>query len=326
MGDMRQVFFNTDEHGITLLSVSVYSLLRTSDPSKPITVFIAHNQAFADLGYPERIRKIVGRFPFASVLFGNLSPVLEQYAATFEDCKTKVMMWGFPLCEKILPPDMTGNIVYLDMDIVVRKDLEELYSLDLKSKGMIAAAVDESKRENLPYLLATGEWPEAAGYGFNNAVNVVDLDAFRREHLTDRMLAWRDRHRSHHFTDQDAQNVIYGDRTLRLPIKWNYTDGWLERLVKLNPFAREWRVFPPRDVLEAILDPCVIHYIGWRKPTSWTHRPERRIYRRMMDELGLIENGTLPGETPVRRLVAVLFDVYHAGLKLYARLLLRLRS
>ena len=325
MSGRRQVFFNTDEKGITLLSVAVFSLLKTTDPSKPLTIFVAHNQTFADLGYRERISAIVGRFPFASVLFGNLTPVLEKYAATFESCKEKVMMWGFPLCEKILPPDMTGNIVYLDMDIVVTRDLEELYALDLKSRNMIAAAVDESKRENLPYLLATHEWPESAGNGFNNAISVVDLDAFRREHLTDRMLEWRGRHRSHHYTDQDAQNVIYGDRTLRLPIKWNYTDGWLERILKYNPFAKEWRVFPPNDVLEAILSPCIIHYIGWRKPTSWTHRPERKIYRRLMDELGLIENGTLPGETPARRLLAFLFDGYHALLKLYVLLLLAVR-
>lgn len=321
----RKVFFNTDENSITLLSVGVYSLLKTADPSKRLWIFIAHNQTFADLGCIERIRAIVARFSFAEVSFGNLTPVLEQYPHSFNVVAFKAMMWGFPLCEKILPPDLGGNIVYLDMDIVVKKDLEELYSLDLKGRGLLAASVDESEREELPHLLAAGDWPKAAGRGFNNAIQVVDLDAFRAGHYTDRIVTWREKHRKEFFTDQDAQNVVYGERTLRIPIKWNYTDGWLERIPKLNPFAKQWRVFPPRDVLEAILDPAIIHYIGQRKPTSWTHRPERKIYRQYMDELGLLADGVLPGETSVRRFVAALFDVYHMLLRAYVRFLFTFR-
>lgn len=317
----RKVFFNSDENGITLLSVGIHSLLRTTDPTKKLWIFVAHNQTFADLGYCERIREIVSKFDFASVEFGNLTPILEQYPESFNKIKFKAMMWGFPLCEKILPPDVTGTIVYLDMDIVVMKDLEELYSMDLKSLGMVAAAVDESKREEIPRILETGEWPEAAGNGFNNAIHVVDLDAFRAAHYTDRIIEWREKHKDAYFTDQDAQNVVYGDKTVRIPIKWNYTDGWLERIFKLNPFAKTWRVFPKKDVLEAILNPSIIHYIGTRKPTSWTHRPERKIYRRYLNELGIIQNDKLPGETPLKKVVAKLFDVYHAFLRLYVRLL-----
>lgn len=317
----RKVFFNSDENSITLLSVGIYSLLKTTDPTKKLWIFVAHNQTFADLGYCERIREIVSKFDFAVVEFGNLTPILEQYPETFNLTKFKAMMWGFPLCEKILPPDVMGNIVYLDMDIVVKKDLEELYTMDLKSRGMVAASVDESKREELPHLLAAKDWPEAAGYGFNNAIQVVDLDVFRAAHYTDQIIAWREKHKAEYFTDQDAQNVVYGDKTLRIPMKWNYTDGWLERILKQNPFAKTWRVFPKQEVLHAILDPSIIHYVGQRKPTSWTHRPERKIYRQYLNELGIIKDDKLPGETPLKKLQAKFFDVYHAFLRFYVRLL-----
>lgn len=319
----RKVFFNSDENSITLLKVGVYSLLKTTDPTKRLLIFIAHNQTFADLGYCEELKAIVGKFEFAEVMFGNLTPTLEQYPETFNLTKFKAMMWGFPLCERILPADMGGKIVYLDMDIVVAKDLEELYTMDLK--GNVAASIDESKREELPHLLAAGDWPEAAGLGFNNAIQVVDLDDFRKHHYTEKIIEWREKHKHEYFTDQDAQNVVYGERTMRIPVKWNYTDGWLERVIKLNPFAEKWRVFPVKDVLEAILDPMIIHYIGQRKPTNWTHRPERKIYRKYMNELGLIENDKLPGETPMKKLIALLFDVYHAFLRAYARVLLKFR-
>ena len=321
MSAKRQVFFNSDGSGIMLLSVAVYSLLRTNDSETPIYLYVIHDRSFVEGRGVESIRSIVQRFPHATVWFGDIAPWLEKYADVFTNPGTK-LIWAFPLCDKILPSEVCGNIVYIDIDMLIRRDLGELFDMDLKTGNLIAAAVNESRREHRQYLIDAG-WPEEAGYSFNNACCVLDLDAFRAEGLSDKMIDWYRRNKAIAInTDQDCQNVAYGARTRRIPPKWNYTDGWLERLVKLNPFAKEWRVFPPREMLEAILDPCIIHYIGRRKPTVWTHRPERKIFRRMMDELGLIENGRLPGETPSRRLVAGLFDVYHGALRLYARLLL----
>lgn len=321
MSNSRQVFFNSDGNGITLLSVAVYSLLTANASGKRITVFIAHDRTFAERGGVERIRAIAGRFPDAKVVFLDYTSVQIACGEIF-----KPALWAFSLCDKLLPIDVTGNIVYLDIDMLIRKDLGELFDLDLSTRGFVAAAVNESRREHRRYLVEA-EWPDAAGYSFNNATTVLDLDAFRRERMSDKMIDWYRRNfRTAVNLDQDAQNVAYGDRTLRLHPKWNYTDGWLERLLKLNPFAREWRVHPPREILEAILEPAIIHYIGRKKPTSWNHRPERKVYRRAMSELGLLENGRLPGETPARKAVAVLFDGYHGLLKLYARLLLALIS
>ena len=307
---------NSDGRGIVLLSVAVYSLLKSNDPSKPIDLYIAHDRSLADAGGLDRIRGIVSGFPFASVTFLDYSPWQSWKGGAFA-----ALLWAFPLCEKILPPELGGKILYLDIDMLVRKDLGPIFDIDLKGPGMIAAAVDESRREHRRYLVDAG-WPEDAGYSFNNATCLLDLDAFRREHMTDRMVEWYLAHREIAVnTDQDAQNVMYGAKTLRIPVKWNYTDGWLERIPRMNPFAKEWRVFPPRDVLEAALDPCVIHFIGPRKPTVWTHRPERRRFRKALEELGLL-SGDLPGETPAKKLVARGFDVWHLLIRAYARLLL----
>ena len=314
---MRQVFFNSNARGLPLLSVAVHSLLGANRPSCPITVFVAHDRSFVDADCDRRIREIVDRFPFASVRFLDYTPCALRYGPVFAS-----ILWAFPLCDKILPDSVTGNILYLDIDMLVRHDLGELFDLDLKGRNLMAAAVSESHRADRPDLVAAG-WPEAAGCTFNNATTVLDLDRFRAERTSERMIDWYARHhKTVKCQDQDAQNVAYGARTLRLPPKWNYTDGWLDRIPKMNPWAHEWRVFSPREMLEAIVDPHIIHYIGPRKPTAWTHRSERQAFRRAMAELGLLENGRLPGETLPKRIVGAFFDAYHAVLKLYARLLL----
>lgn len=317
----RQVFFNTDARGIVLFSVALHSLLKHNRPDRALRVFVAHDASFGAAGGRERTEAIAREFPFATLCFLDCTETLRRHGERFQS-----MLWAFPLCDEILPSDVGGKIVYLDIDMQVRCDLGELFDLDLRGAGMWAAAVNESRREHRRYLVEAG-WPEAAGYSFNNATTVLDLDAFRRERLSGRMVAWYEEHwREAVNLDQDAQNVVYGAKTLRLPPKWNYTDGWLERLLKLNPFAAEWRVFPPRQVLEAILSPCIVHFIGRKKPTHWTHRPERRAYRREMEEMGLLDHGVLPGENVGMRVLGSLFDGWHGLLKAYARLLLACRK
>ncbi len=327
MANKRQVFFNSDERGITLLSVAVYTLLKTNDPTKPIAIYVAHNQAFAETGCKARIQSIVDRFPYASVCFIDVTDVFARYRDTFSMNGAPVpLLWAFPVCDKLLPADVTGQIVYIDIDMLIRRDLGELFDMDLAAEGYVAAAVNESRREHRQYLIDAG-WPEEAGYSFNNACTVLDLDAFRREKMSDQMIAWYGAHKDIAInTDQDSQNRVYGARTKRIPPKYNYTDGWLERLTKLNPFVKEWRVFPPKEMLEAMLDPVIVHYVGNRKPTRWTHRPERNVFRRAMKELGLLENGRLPEETNLKIAIGWFFDAYHAVLKAYARVLFVIRA
>ena len=291
MATVRQVFFNSDARGIVLLSVALYTLLKNAKADSSLTVFVACGQGFLEHGCDKRLEEIARPFPFAKLVFLDFDPMVKRHAGLldFGLNKWSPLLWAFPLCTELLPDDVHGNLVYLDIDMLIRKDLEELYSLPLAEDGCIAAAVNESRRETRPHLVASG-WPEAAGYGFSNATMVIDVDAYRRESIPAQIIAWYEAHKDTSLAvDQDAENVILGARTRRIPIKWNYPDGWLERLLKCPPWKREWRVHPRREVLEAIFDPCIIHYVGGRKPTRRTHRPERKAHRRLQRELGLLD-------------------------------------
>ena len=112
---------------------------------------------------------------------------------------------------------------------------------------------------------------------------------------------------------------------MRLPVRYNFVVSWFARLVGANPFRKRWRLFPTREVLEALADPTVLHFIGRRKPWHFNTRPCRNVYRRAMAELGLLENGRLPGETPARKALGFFFfDAFYALMRWYARLLIPL--
>lgn len=322
MAVKRQVFLNCTESGVVPVSTAVYSLLKSADPTQPLTVFLAHNSAFERVGGCETVRRVVARFPFAGIRFANFDPILERHRETLTAPKMKwpLMVWAWCFCTELFP-EVTGNLVFLDWDMYVLKDLKPLYELDLKAGDYVTAAVNESRREHRPYLVAAG-WPEAAGYAINTGTQVIDTDTYRRDGILGKILAWYAKYKDVSLcVEQDAINAVAGERIKRLHIKYNFTVGWCDRIMKFNPFRRELRVYPTQDVFAAVVDPTVLHFIGHKKPWRWNHRPYRNLYRRSMEELGFFDRQAY-GETPLRKIVGAFFDFYHVLTRAYARIIL----
>lgn len=323
MDNIRQVFINCDARFIVPLSVVIHSLLVHNDPGKPIVIHLAHDADFTNGDSRERIRAIISAFPFAKVEFHDFTPIYlaHRRTLTFEGNPWPPLVWAFPLFTMLLP-DVTGNIVYLDADMLVRKDLGELFDLDLRKGNWIAAAVNECVHEKFNHLEKYG-WTKESGAYFNNGTMVVDADAYRRENIAGKMLDLLAAHPNTFYgVDQDVQNLILGERTLRLPMRWNYHDTWLKQAARRNLSDPDWNSHCPIDVLEAAVDPCIIHYMGRFKPWNYTHRPERGPYREEMETLGLLGNG-LPGETLLKRIGGFFYDILHALIKIRVRARLR---
>ena len=315
-----QVFLNCDHKGRIPVSVAIYSILASANPARPLRVHLVHDDGFEADGGCAKVREIVGRFPFATVAFANITALLDKHPELL-GAKWPPMTWAWAFCTEIFP-ELTGNLVFIDWDMYVLKDLGELYDLDLEGQGMVSAAVNESLREHRPLLVAAG-WPRAAGYSVNSGTQVINTDAFRREHIRERMFAWYVAHKDiAECVEQDAANVVYGERILRLHLKYNFTVGWHDRMLNHNPFLRRWRVYPTQMVFEACADPSILHFIGHRKPWWWNHRAYRNVYRKAMEKLGLFDPKTY-GETPLRKAQGVFFDLYNAVVAAYARFALR---
>ena len=137
--------------------------------------------------------------------------------------------------------------LYLDVDLVVRGSLAELWSTDLT--GFLCAGVRDLGIEELHYK------PEI-GFGLdelyvNAGVLLLNLAEMRREglfrQLCDKTVELEGRIR---FQDQDVINIVCRGRILELPDRFNFT--W-----------EHTRAFPARRS-EAV----VVHYTGARKPWS----------------------------------------------------------
>ena len=183
-----------------------------------------------------------------------------------------------------LLPDV-DKIIYLDVDVVVHRDLEALYDTPLEGHALAAMP-------DWPMLVGTLTWPTFyIPYGherlrfsayvrkvlglecdgttsyFNCGVMVFDLAYWRTHDVAGRTVAYLTAHPELYYMDQDALNYICGARFARLDQRWNSFancsfPALTNALVRFTRAGRRWEAL--RTVWRR--DPWVIHYAGANKP------------------------------------------------------------
>lgn len=140
------------------------------------------------------------------------------------------------------------KILYLDCDIVVNKDISELFSLKMDNHP-IAAVQDlqnptkEKHRFNLGY-----------GYCekyFNAGVLLINLEIWRKNDYENQLIKFCLNDKLGYFADQDALNFVFKDNWLELAPYWNRFN-----LVKYENIYFKTK----NDELIYIYEPFIIHY------------------------------------------------------------------
>lgn len=212
---------------------------------------------------------------------------------------TRKATWYRIFLPELLPD--VERLLYLDADLIVLDSLAPLWEVDLGEHYLGAVTnVLEPIYAHRPAELGITR-PNAY---FNAGVLLMNLEAMRRD---DRTAALEEYARSHAaellWRDQDALNVVLGERRLPLHPRWNCMNSFLT-----VPEAAE-EVFTAEELAGALGDPAVRHFEGpgenkpWhylcphegralyavhRRGTPWPRvRPEGRTPRNVLRRLGL---------------------------------------
>ena len=256
-----------------------------------------------------------------SIRYHNVEPFLEPYKDLILNrvgSRWNVFTWTPIFAPQILS-DATGNIVHLDIDMLVNADISPLFELDLSDvchessristnpiRGSSCQFVDKkTPAENRPYLIAavaeygkgdpviteavwgTGILPSTVTRYFNTGTIVFNAAACRAERTWEKILAWyRDHYDIADRIEQDAWNALYHDRTRFLPLKWNFHDRLIKSYPKRDPRLPLWQGNPPVECLDAALHPAILHFWGPKKPWRPCHRPYRKLYHAAMRAVG----------------------------------------
>ena len=167
-----------------------------------------------------------------------------------------------------LPQDVE-RFLFLDVDMVINHDIDELYSTDLK--GDIVAACDDYKfqaahRQRLGL--------KADELYVNSGVMVIDLKAWRDKEEKCPMIDFLKSYREVLNNDQDGFALYFKGEIMLLPNRWNVTTFYFEQEPRIMP-----QYLPEVDELRK--NPYIIHFCEPIKP--WFRdckHPYRRLYRK----------------------------------------------
>ncbi len=265
----------TDANYVMPLAAMVRSLLVHKNPAAPVALNIF------DGGVPEDDKvRLRDSWPSGGLEIRWLTP---DYSAV-----AGLPLWGaWPpiayadllLAEAL--PESFHKALWLDSEMILRRDIGELWNTDLGDFPLLAvqdlAIPYVSSRCGLAHYQELGLAPDAKY--FNTGVMVVNLDWWRKNQVARKVLEYlRDRRHRVHLLDQDGLNAVLGGRWGELDPRWNQIASIAGR-----PFLRV-RHLDAAQYRQVVEDPWIVHYAGFWKPWRYHNRnPERALYFHYLD-------------------------------------------
>ncbi len=246
---------------------------------------VAIASALAASATPHRMRFWIITSGLAESNVDRLRQITDRHGATLEILPVDLKrLHGAPVGGHItlatyfriflpeLLPESVTKLVYLDADVVVRRDLGELLAQDL-GDNLVGAVVNPRFQR----WSSLGLDP-SMGY-FNAGILLIPLDVWRRESIQEKLceiIATRAPILKQH--DQDALNIAVAGRWQRLDLRWNQQYSFFlvgARGLGLSPQAYQ----------QLTADPFIVHYSGSTKPWAFSDdHPLRPLYFRYLNQ------------------------------------------
>ena len=244
------VVFATNNAFVPYTAVALQSLIDCANKELLYSVYVLHTGL-----YDNNKKRLI------SLSTENVVVRCMDVSKEMQDIVIETMLHFTPECTyRILIPELLPHydkVLYLDSDIVVLRDVAELYNTNLKKHvvGAVMAGV-ENDPIMVQYLdlLDLGVPPDLYFY---SGVLLINTEMFKNMRIRDKCFNLLHKETKFTFPDQDALNRFCVGNVLHLDIRWNY--NW--ELPNDSP-----HINIPSDELK------IIHFAGSIKP--W-HVPEK---------------------------------------------------
>ena len=201
------------------------------------TIHILHDNTLT-LDSREKFSYVAGQYNQA-VKFYNVEELcaekIKEFWRRIPSIETAWVTIGgfFRLLIPYVLPDDIEKAVYLDSDIIVNLDINELWRMELDDKPLAAVPEMEigatTQHLDINLYLCREGFIKHEDY-FNAGVLAMNLPVLRAEEKN--ILSAFDFAREHnqpHFSDQDILNFCFAKRVLRLPKIFNSISGYIRR-------------------------------------------------------------------------------------------------
>lgn len=209
------VFFACDEKYVPYVSTAIASVC--DNTQHPLNIYVI------DGGITEHSKKMLTEF-VALKAEASLQ-ILTVNTNIFKDMKVNQLSVS-AFCRFLIPwvvPDL-DRAVYLDSDVMVLRDIADLFNQDLRGKAL--AACPDMGREPREQLLSVNKnyisFDKNHIY-FNSGVLVIDCQKWRENNIIDDLIALEAKYRYDMiFMDQDVLNKYFDNNYTTLSIEYNF--------------------------------------------------------------------------------------------------------
>lgn len=241
------ILLTPDNNYVQHCGVVMASILLNCDNSSNINFFITDdNISENNKNYLKNLNKI-RKF---NISFLNISDFdVSMFPLNRKHIKAFSVYYRMIVCD-ILPKNI-DKILYLDCDVIVEKDLKELFDIDLKDY-LAGVVEDESSLSNCLRL--------GINYYFNSGVILFNLTKLRDFDLFKKCTEYFNKNKNLiTLQDQDILNGVLSDKCLHLPLKWNASTPVFKDCIWKQKSSINERI-------KAGLEPGIIHYTCTPKP------------------------------------------------------------
>jgi lipopolysaccharide biosynthesis glycosyltransferase len=268
--DKIRVIAATDNNYAQHLGVMLVSLLEnTSTPSR-IEIYVIDGGITSQV--QELLNQCVSNYG-CKIRFLTIQPEVYQ---KFKESPVASYATYFRIFIPALLDASVEKILYLDCDMVVKGDIAKLWEVDISQ--FYVGAVENPGMEYIGEYgtqLKRNLGMLGKSRYFNAGVLLMNLTKWREDGITEKVSDFLIQHfEKTVFADQDALNAVLKDGWLQLPYEWNQQTTFYEQ--RKRKTAGE-------DMLQAIRNPRIIHYIYSPKPWFYMNQhPLKKEYYRYL--------------------------------------------
>lgn len=242
-GPTARIVVAADQYYGQHLGVMICSLLQNcSDPKRLWIDIFSDGITSGDL---DKIRSLISSFEASSEVHdtqGLISITTDQKNHLSNTTYQRLLI-------PTMLPESAHRVCYLDSDMIIEGDILPLLAMDMD--GMVAGVVEDDPRAKAASKVGV------KNRYFNAGVLLINLDLWRKERISERTKQFAEENPDlvSFAADQDALNVLIGDRVHYLDRTWNSTPFMLSRK-------------RTKDSPEGCLSryPTIIHYSSASKP------------------------------------------------------------